>query len=116
MQTITSEIGTATIIGHPKLDRDTKELEIEARIREFVARDLLFSENGYPHKDEDSFLQHGVIDSLGVLELVAFAGREFGVQIQPAEITPENFDSVRRFANYIRRKKTLTTEGTRVTS
>jgi acyl carrier protein len=116
MQTIASEIGTATVSGHSKLDRDAKDPAIEARIREFVARDLLFSENGYPLKDEDSFMQNRVIDSLGVLELVAFASREFRVQIASKEITPENFDSVRRFADYIRRKKTLTSEDIGVTS
>lgn len=116
MQTIASEIGTALINRQSTSDCSPEESSIEVRIREFVARDLLFSENGYPHKDEDSFLQHGVIDSLGVLELVAFAGREFGVQIEPAEITPANFDSVRQFADYIRRKKTLTTEDAGVNS
>ena len=103
MHAIASEIGKITT--HSQSERDTKEVGIEPRIREFIAHNLLFSEDGYPYQDEDSLLQYGVIDSLGVLELVAFAGREFSVQIQSAEITPENFDSVRRFADFIRRKK-----------
>src|SRR5208337_2874139 len=78
--------------------------QIEMKIRDFITRNLLFSETEYPLPDEASFLQRGVIDSLGVVELVTFAGEEFGIQVDPIEITPENFDSVSRLAAYIRRK------------
>src|SRR5438046_6201845 len=78
---------------------------IEAKIREFVARDILFSETDYPHSDDASFLKEGVIDSLGVVELVTFAGRQFGVEVAQADVTPQNFDSVNRLAAFIRRKQ-----------
>jgi len=78
--------------------------DIETKIREFIARNLLYSEEEGALRNDVSFLQHGVIDSLGVVELVTFAGSEFGIQIDPIEITPENFDSVDRLAAYIRRK------------
>jgi acyl carrier protein len=80
-------------------------MDIASDIREFVARDLLFSEAGFPHSDDVSFLQEGIIDSLGVLELVTFAGRQFGITVDPHEVTPENFDSVNRLTAYIRRKQ-----------
>lgn len=88
----------------------TNNWEIEGKIREFVARNLLFSENGFPYANDASFLGNSVIDSLGVLELVTFAGREFGLQIETSEVTPENFDSVNRLAAFIRRKRNLPTE------
>lgn len=116
MQTTASDPAGAPENGQRKLAFSYKESAVETSIREFITRNLIFSENGYPYQDEDSFLQHGVIDSLGVLELVTFAGREFGVQVEPAEVTPENFDSVSRLAAFIRRKKNFTTEGTRVDS
>jgi acyl carrier protein len=84
--------------------------DIETQIRNFVARELLFNDKGYPYADNVSFLQERVIDSLGVLELITFAGREFGVQVEPADVTPENFDSVERLAAYIRRKQSPTPE------
>jgi acyl carrier protein len=79
--------------------------DIEVKIRDFVARNLLFSENGFPHDDTASFLETGVIDSLGVLELVTFAGKEFGLEVDPSEVTPENFDSVSRLSAFIRNKQ-----------
>jgi acyl carrier protein len=85
--------------------RRLDDQDLENKIRDFITRNLMFSEDPYPLPNEASFLQNGVIDSLGVVELVTFAGQEFGIQVGPTEITPENFDSVARLAAYIRRKE-----------
>ena len=82
-------------------------MEIETKIREFVAQNLSFSEEPFALADNASFLQQGVIDSLGVVELVDFAHREFGIEVKPAEVTPANFDSVAALAGYIRRKQAM---------
>ena len=89
---------------------------IETRIREFVARDILYSEGDYPHSNDASFLKEGVIDSLGVVELVTFAGRQFGVEVAQADVTPQNFDSVNRLAAFIRRKQNGTPKDSHVSS
>ncbi len=78
--------------------------EIKEQIRSFIAQNLLFSENGYPHGDNASFLDEGIVDSMGVMELVAFTEDNFGIKIDDHEITPENFDSVDRLALYITKK------------
>src|SRR3974390_158441 len=77
---------------------------VEDRIREFVAGNLLFSEDGFPYQNSDSFLRHSVVDSLGVIELVSFVERQFQVPVKPAEVTPENFDSVNQLAAFVRGK------------
>ena len=76
--------------------------EIEAEIREFIARNLLYTDGGLPHGDDASFLDEGTIDSIGVLELVNFVSEHFCLTVSPNEITPENFDSVSRLARFIR--------------
>ena len=81
-------------------------MEVRAAIRTFIAADLLFSGDEFPYADEDSFLKEGIIDSLGVMELVTFVGHSFGIAVAPEEVTPSNFDSVNRLADYIRRKQT----------
>lgn len=93
------ELGLS-INGH-----STANTLIEARIREFITRDILYSESDYPHSDDASFIKEGVIDSLGVVELVTFAGKQFGVEVAQADVTPQNFDSVNRLAAFIRRKQ-----------
>ena len=79
-------------------------MEDQARIRAFVANNLLFSIEGFQYSDDDSFLKEGIIDSLGVMELVAFASSAFGISVAPEEVTPGNFDSVNKLAAFIRRK------------
>ena len=79
-------------------------METEAHIRQYVAQNLLFSDNGFEYDDDDSFLQEGIVDSVGVLELVLFGEETFGVTVDDQEITPDNFDSVNKLASYIRSK------------
>lgn len=79
-------------------------MEIEAQVRKYVAQNLLFSDNGFEYDDDDSFLQEGIVDSVGVLELVLFVEEAFGVNVDDQEITPDNFDSVNKLASYIRSK------------
>jgi acyl carrier protein len=77
---------------------------VEQDIRDFIARNLLYSSDGFPYSDEASLLREGIIDSLGVVELVEFAQTRFGVKVDQQEVVPENFDSVAKFAAFLRRK------------
>jgi acyl carrier protein len=80
---------------------------IEAQIKDYIARNLLFSDNGYPYSDDVSFLDEGIVDSVGVMELVAFVEDNFHISVEDLDITPENFDSVSKIATYVRRKAKL---------
>lgn len=80
-------------------------LQIEEHIRDFVARNLLYSDDGFPYADDTSFLREGIIDSLGVMELVAFVQRTFGVNVDQPEVTTANFDSVANLAAFVRQKR-----------
>jgi acyl carrier protein len=80
-------------------------MNIESQIRDYIAKNLLFSSNGYRYADETSFLEEGIVDSQGVMELVLFVEDAFSIQVDDQEIIPDNFDSVSNLAAYIRRKK-----------
>ena len=99
-----SEVGTIAQQNSHYIEGNPEDAGIEDRIREFVARNLLFSEDGFPYQNSDSFLRHSVVDSLGVIELVSFVERQFQVPVKPAEVTPENFDSVNQLAAFVRGK------------
>ena len=79
-------------------------MTIEEQIKEFISRNLLFSNEGFPYDDEVSFLDQGIIDSIGIMQLVLFVEENFNISIEDWEITPMNFDSVTRLAGYIRSK------------
>lgn len=77
---------------------------IENQIKDYIAKNLLFSDNGFPYPDEASFLDEGIVDSVGVMELVAFVEEKFGIKVDDLEVTPDNFDSVSKLAAYVHRK------------
>jgi acyl carrier protein len=79
--------------------------EVAPRIREFISRNFLFSENGFHYGDDDSFLGEGIIDSLGIIELVPFVEKQFGISVADHELLPDNFDSVRKLTSFIARKQ-----------
>lgn len=78
---------------------------VEELLRKYIADNILFSNNGYPHADDTSFLENGIVDSMNVLELVMFVEQKFGVKVEDAEIVPDNFDSIARLAAFVRRKQ-----------
>ncbi len=79
-------------------------MEIEAQIKDYIAKNLLFSDNGFPYAENVSFLDEGIVDSIGVMELVAFVEENFAVKVDDLDVTPDNFDSVSKMSAYIRRK------------
>jgi acyl carrier protein len=79
-------------------------MTIELKLRDYIAKNLLFSDNGYQYPDDASFLEEGIVDSQGVMELVLFVEDAFNVTVDDMEITPDNFDSVSKLGAYIRRK------------
>jgi len=80
-------------------------LETKELIKNFIKENLLFDSNGAEVGDDDSFLENGIVDSTGVLELVSFVEDEFGIEVKDEELVPDNFDSISKVANYIERKK-----------
>jgi acyl carrier protein len=82
-------------------------MPVKEQIRAFIAENFLFNPNGFDLSDDDSFLDEGVVDSTGTVELVMFVEDTFGIEVGDHEIEPENFDSVNKLAAYIQRKQNL---------
>jgi acyl carrier protein len=78
--------------------------ELESRIRTFIEENFLFREDRETLSESESLLDAGLIDSTGILELIAFLESSFGIAIDDAEIVPENLDSVRAITVYVERK------------
>jgi acyl carrier protein len=77
---------------------------IEQEIRQFIIDNFLFGEEDSRLCNDDSFLQQGVIDSTGVLELVAFLEEKYAIQIKDDELVPANLDCVNDLVRFIDRK------------
>lgn len=80
------------------------EVSIESAVRHFIAQNFMYRERIQTLADEQSLLEQGLIDSTGVLELVCFLEENFTIKINDDEVIPENLDSVKQIASYVRRK------------
>jgi acyl carrier protein len=77
---------------------------IREQIRNFVTSNFYVADPA-ALKDEESLLDSGVIDSTGVLEVIAFIEDTFEFTVEDMEMLPENLDSIERIANFVMRKK-----------
>lgn len=78
--------------------------EVKGKIRAFIQKRFpVARERGLT--DEDSLLESGAVDSLGILDVVSFFEEELGVRLEDEELVPENFDSVVALARLVESKR-----------
>ena len=80
-----------------------KMSKIKSTIKNFIVENFMFgSEEGL--NENTSFLDEGIIDSTGILELVDFLEEEFAIQVEDEELVPENLDSLNNLEVYLSHK------------
>jgi acyl carrier protein len=84
---------------------------IEQEIRQFVIDNFLYGETERVPANDDSLLEQGIVDSTGILEVVAFLESRFGIEIHEHELVPLNLDSLNRIADFVARKTAVPTKG-----
>ncbi|HYA98453.1 MAG TPA: acyl carrier protein [Methylomirabilota bacterium] len=81
----------------------TQTQTIENRIREFVLKQFpLARKNGL--QPADKWLENGLLDSMGVLDLVHFLEEEFSIQVSDEELAPEHFQSLASVTGFAEKK------------
>jgi acyl carrier protein len=78
-------------------------MELTEQIRNFILENFIVDGDGNLG-NEISLLEQGIIDSTGVLELVAFIEETFNIKVQDEELIPENLDSINNISNFIQTK------------
>ena len=78
-------------------------MELNTTIRQFIIENFLFEEDENL-KEDTSFLEAGIIDSTGILELVSFIEENYGITVEDEELIPENLDSIANVVAYLNRK------------
>ncbi len=76
-----------------------------AQLRSFIS-DTFFVDG---FAEDDSFLRKGIIDSTGMMELVAFVEQAFGIKVSDSELVPQNLDSLKNLSQFIERKRAQAT-------
>lgn len=73
------------------------------RIRDFIVENFLFGEdNGFT--EETSFLESGMIDSTGILEIINFLEETYHIVVEDNELIPENLDSLKNLDRFLNKK------------
>jgi acyl carrier protein len=75
--------------------------QVSTKVREFIKDNFMFRDDRADLADAESLLDAGLIDSTGILELVAFIETEFSIQMADTDIVPENLDSVETIVRYV---------------
>ena len=79
-------------------------MDIKNAVEQFIVTNFYVADRA-ALTDDTSLLDQAIIDSTGVLEVIGFLEREFGIEVADSEMLPENLDSVGRIAAYVARKK-----------
>jgi len=78
---------------------------LETEIRAFVVENFLFGQDDETLTAQSSLVESGIIDSMGVAEIVAHIESRYGVTVGDDELVPDNLDSIERIAAFVARKK-----------
>lgn len=80
-------------------------MSIEQTVRTFILENFLFTTDTSALNVNESFLEKGIIDSTGMMEVIYFLEDKFAIRIDDAEMVPENLDSVSNIVRFVERKK-----------
>lgn len=83
-----------------------ESVDTAGKVRQFIEDNFLFRDDRDALAADESLLDAGLIDSTGILELVAFIESAFAIEVADSEIVPENLDSIAAIAAYIDGKLT----------
>ena len=79
-------------------------MEAREEIMNFIIENFLYGKDDNSLSGDVSFLEKGIIDSTGVLELVSFIEEKYGFSVSDDELIPDNFDSLNKLENFVTQK------------
>jgi acyl carrier protein len=80
-------------------------IDIREKVNRFIESNFMSSKKITRLGADDSFLEKGVIDSAGVLELVGYIEKEFKISFLDTELVPDNLDSLAKISNFVAAKQ-----------
>jgi acyl carrier protein len=80
-------------------------MSTEEKLRKYILETYLFTTDDSALANNDSFLDKGIIDSTGILELVMYLEEELGLTVADEELLPENLDSINNLVKFVERKQ-----------
>ena len=75
--------------------------EIITRLRGFIEEKFIYMRPDFELCDDDSLMGKGIVDSMGVMEVIAFIDEELGVTVADTDVTEQNLGTINAIANYV---------------
>lgn len=79
-------------------------MDVLTSLRPYIKENFLASQGIESIEDDGQLLETGIVDSMGILQLVTFLESQFGIGVDDAEIVPKNFESTTAIAAFVARK------------
>jgi len=83
----------------------SEKQEIMEGIRKFIIENFLFGNESEMTSECESFMENGIIDSTGILELIEYVEDEYSITVKDNELIPENLDSLNNISAFITSKR-----------
>ncbi len=80
-------------------------MDVETTVKEFIEMNFLYRNVAKNVSTDESLLHGGLLDSMGIFQLVAFIEGEFNIDVLDEEIIPENFETLNNMAAFIKAKQ-----------
>lgn len=80
-------------------------VDIEARVRDYIVKNLMLKHGGTQLGSDQQLLESGIMTSFGIVELVTYLEQTFGVTIDDYDVVPENFQTVRTITEMVKSKR-----------
>ena len=74
-------------------------------LRDYIVDNFLFGDTETKFTDDESFMEKGILDSTGILDLILFLEENFEIKVEDDELIPENLDSINNLVAFLGRKK-----------
>ena len=79
--------------------------ELKKELREYIVENFLFGDEETKFEDEESFMEKGILDSTGILDVILFIEENYGIKVEDDELVPENLDSINNLSKFISKKQ-----------
>jgi acyl carrier protein len=89
-------------------EQGQKMNNVQQRMKQFVVENFYVSDPS-DIREDTSLISTGLVDSTGMLEVIAFLESEFGISVRDQEMSPENLETIGRIAAYVQRKRAVQT-------
>ena len=78
--------------------------DVKKQLRDYIVENFLFGDTETEFADSDSFMEKGILDSTGILDVILYLEENFDMKVEDDELIPENLDSIDNLTAFISRK------------